>query len=388
MTVDGRMLFGFISKLACFLIKTVGTVFATTLAAITSFEVVFFCKYNKALFRVIVIFVFYLSLAVIHFFRSASLTPKDPFCLMTIHSPILQSVELLPGTNVWIKRLDVVHPEFGGNKWYKLKYNIEQLNTTTHRTMLTFGGAWSNHIAATAAAGRHFGFHTIGVIRGEEPAVWSATLLKAKEDGMALFFVSREMYAMKESEDMKMWLLEQFGSFLLVPEGGSNFLGINGCMEILDENDQQFDTVVTACGTGATMAGMMLAAGANTQFWGVPVMKQGNFIREEIRKHLTYFLMDAQAASDFVDRLHLLTDYHFGGYGRWNDELLHFITSFTDRTNIRLDQVYTGKALYALREAFNRGIISKDTKVLFVHTGGLQGTASLDGKNNSIELME
>lgn len=297
---------------------------------------------------------------------------------MTIPTPITECIELLPGFPIWIKRLDAIHPEFGGNKWFKLKYNIEQLNKTAHRTMLTFGGAWSNHIAATAAAGRNFGFHTIGVIRGEEPAHWSPTLVKAQENGMKLLFVSREMYDLKESEDMKMWLLDQVGACMIVPEGGSNYLGINGCMEILDESDRVFDTVVAPCGTGATMAGMILSAQSSVHFWGVPVMKQGTFIYDEIRKHLTYFLMDAHAANESMDKLHLLTEYHFGGYGRWNNDLLQFMNSFTDRTNIRLDQIYTGKALFALCDAIKKGSIAENRKVLFIHTGGLQGRASLE----------
>lgn len=286
------------------------------------------------------------------------------------------NVHPVPGQfadRLFIKRLDAVHSEVSGNKWYKLKYNVDALNKTAHRTMLTFGGPYSNHIAATAAAGRLFGFHTIGIIRGEEPKQWSHTLQKAASDGMRLEFIERSAYELKQTEDMKAWLLEQFGAFHLVPEGGSNFLGINGCMEILDEADAQYDVVVVAVGTGATLAGMLLSAAPHQQFIGVPVMKQGELFRDEIIRHLEYFLMDREAALEYNERFTLATDYHFGGYAKWTPELIDWMETFESETSIPLEQVYTAKTMFATYDLLKKGFIAADKKVLFIHTGGLQG---------------
>jgi 1-aminocyclopropane-1-carboxylate deaminase len=278
------------------------------------------------------------------------------------------------GVSIHVKRLDLVHPHIQGNKWYKLKYNIERALAAEHKTLLTFGGAWSNHIYATAAAGKIAGLRTIGIIRGEEPTTYSNTLLFAKEQGMELNFVSRLDYEERATEEFKAWLHDQYGAFHLVPEGGSNYYGVNGCMEILSDDDlHNFDTAACACGTGATLAGMLLSAKSKLHFIGFSALKGGDFLRDEVIKHIEYFLMDRELAEEYREQFTIETAHHFGGYGKWTKELIEFITDIETTYNLPLDQVYTGKALYGLLKKIEQGEIKQGSNVLFIHTGGLQG---------------
>lgn len=281
---------------------------------------------------------------------------------------ILHDVELK------VKHLDLIHPLVNGNKWYKLKYNIERALASEHKTLLTFGGAWSNHIHATAAAGKLAGLKTIGIIRGEASATPSATLQFANEQGMQLEFVSRLDYEERATEEFKAWLHDHFGAFHLVPEGGSNYYGVNGCMEILSDDEvQHFDYVACACGTGATLAGMLLSAKSNLQFIGFSALKGGEFLTDEVIKHIEYFLMDRTLAEEYREQFTIDNRFHFGGYGKWNDELISFIHTIEKEHSLPLDQVYTGKALYGVLNRIASGEIATGSKVLFIHTGGLQG---------------
>lgn len=282
--------------------------------------------------------------------------------------------------SVHVKRLDLIHPQVNGNKWFKLKYNLEKASTSEHKTLLTFGGAFSNHIFSTASAGKIFGLKTIGIIRGEKPANWSPTLLHAKKCGMQLEFITRLTYAEKETEDFNGWLHEEYGSFHLVPEGGSNYLGVNGCMEILTEADKKnYDIICCACGTGATLAGLLLSASPKQKIIGFPVFKNGEFLKQEVIKHLKYFLMNEEIANEFQSQFSLITDYHFGGYAKWNDELLQFIRDFENQHKIPLDQVYTGKMMFGVLDLARKKHFAPETRILIIHTGGLQGrTTDLD----------
>lgn len=277
---------------------------------------------------------------------------------------------------VHIKRLDLIHPEVNGNKWFKLKYNLKKAQESEHKTLLTFGGAWSNHIHATASAGFITGIKTIGIIRGEESNTPSSTIIHAKKNGMQLEYITRLAYAEKETEDFIGWLHEEHGSFHLVPEGGSNYLGINGCMEILSAEDkQQYDYICCACGTGSTLAGLLMSAPSSQNFIGFPALKDGAFLKEEIIKQLRYFLMSDELAREFETQFELITDYHFGGYAKWNDELIQFIKKFESTTGIPLDQVYTGKMMYGLADLIKKNHFTKGTRILVIHSGGLQGKA-------------
>jgi 1-aminocyclopropane-1-carboxylate deaminase len=273
-----------------------------------------------------------------------------------------------------VKRLDLLHPLVNGNKWFKLKYNVERTLATEHQTLVTFGGAWSNHIHATAAACALSGVRAIGIIRGEEPKSYSATLRFAKEQGMELHFVSRLDYEERNTEEFKAWLHNQYGAFHLVPEGGSNYYGVNGCMEILSESDfEKYTHVACACGTGATLAGMMLSSKRDMKFIGFSALKGGEFLHDEVIKHIEYFLMDKLIAEEFRQHFIIDSTHHFGGYGKWSDELISFIQQIEREYQLPLDQVYTGKALFGLLKRIESRSIPDNSNILFVHSGGLQG---------------
>lgn len=283
------------------------------------------------------------------------------------------------GVTLHVKRLDLLHEHVQGNKWYKLKYNIDRALASEHKTLLTFGGAWSNHIYATAAAGKLAGLRTIGIIRGEEPSNYSNTLRFAKEQGMELKFVSRLDYEERATEEFKAWLHDEYGSFHLVPEGGSNYYGVNGCMEILTENDlQTYSHVACACGTGATLAGMLLGSKSQSTFIGFSALKGGDFLRDDVIKHIEYFLMDRELAEEYRSQFTIETDYHFGGYGKWNEELISFIQQIEREHCLPLDQVYTGKAFFGILKKIDAGEFERGSNVLFIHTGGLQGRLGCD----------
>ena len=282
------------------------------------------------------------------------------------------------GVTVDVKRLDLLHPLINGNKGFKLKYNLLKAMSEEGQAVLTFGGAWSNHVYATAAAGKELGICTIGIIRGEEPAQYSSTLEFARACGMHLEFVSRLDYEEKNTDEFKAWLQGKFGDFHLVPEGGSNYYGINGCMEILSASDKgNYNVVALAVGTGATLAGMLLSATPRQRFIGFSALKGGDFLRDDVLRHLEYFLMNKELANDFAPQFSIETAYHFGGYGKWTDELMGFITEIETSYNLPLDQVYTGKALFALLDLIARDTFTSGERILFVHTGGLQGRASM-----------
>lgn len=282
------------------------------------------------------------------------------------------------GVTVDVKRLDLLHPLINGNKGFKLKYNLLKAMSEKGQAVLTFGGAWSNHIYATAAAGKELGIRTTGIIRGEEPAQYSSTLEFARACGMHLEFVSRLDYEEKNTDEFKAWLQGKFGEFHLVPEGGSNYYGINGCMEILSASDKaNYDAVALAVGTGATLAGMLLSATPRQRFVGFSALKGGDFLRDEVLRHLDYFLMNKELANDFAPQFSIETAYHFGGYGKWTDELMGFITEIETSYNLPLDQVYTGKALFGLLDLIARDTFTPGERILFVHTGGLQGRGSM-----------
>lgn len=293
----------------------------------------------------------------------------------TIAHPICKAHDV----HLDIKRLDLLHPLVNGNKWFKLKYNVQRALEAEHQTLLTLGGAWSNHIHAAAAAGEAAGIRTIGVIRGEEPATYSNTLRFAKEHGMELKFISRLDYEERNTEEFKAWLHDEYGAFHFVPEGGSNYYGVNGCMEILTVNDlNTYSHIVCACGTGATLAGMLLSSKGRGQFIGFSALKGGDFLRDEVVKHIEYFLMDRMLAEEFRSQFNIETAYHFGGYGKWNDELIAFIRQMEIDYSLPLDQVYTGKALFGLLKKIEQNEIERGSKVLFIHTGGLQGRAGCE----------
>lgn len=281
---------------------------------------------------------------------------------MLNYNPIIQKInsDLFSEkkVDVSVLRLDLIHPQISGNKWFKLKYNLEEAKRLGYDTILTFGGAFSNHIHATAVACKQAGMKCIGVIRGDESSKDNFTLLDAAANGMQIEFVSREDYTKKTQADFIEILKNKFGSFYLIPEGGDNGFGAKGCEEILpEEND--FNLVLCACGTGTTFTGIKKSLKRNQNIIGISVLKgQGEMTKSnpEIR-----------------------TDYHFGGYAKHTQELLSFKNDFEEQTKIPLDYVYTAKLFYAAYDLIKTNQIS-DKKILIIHSGGLQGNRGYEDR--------
>jgi 1-aminocyclopropane-1-carboxylate deaminase len=281
-----------------------------------------------------------------------------------IKLPQKSSVEL------YIKREDKIHEHISGNKYRKLKYNLLEAKKLGNTTLLTFGGAFSNHIAAWAFAGQKFGFKTIGIIRGEEleeKIIDNATLKFAKMNGMHFKFVSRSDYREKNSEEFLQQLQKEFGEFYTVPEGGTNTLAIKGCEEILSDSDTMFDYICCSVGTGGTISGLINSAKPHQQILGFPALK-GDFLSNNISKFATQ------------SNWKLITDYHFGGYAKITVELIEFINQFKQIQGIPLDPVYTGKLMFGVCKLIEDGFFPKKSKILAIHTGGLQGIAGMNQK--------
>ncbi len=284
----------------------------------------------------------------------------------SINQPILltnnKDVEL------YIKREDKIHPFVSGNKYRKLKYNLIEAKKIGFDTLLTFGGAYSNHIAAVASAGRNLGFKTIGIIRGEElknKIKENATLNFAKECGMQFKFVSREDYRNKASKGFIDNLEKEFGVFYLIPEGGTNTLAIKGCEEILTNEDSDFDYICTAVGTGGTISGIINCSKPSQQVLGFSALK-GDFLQQDISKFVT------------KGNWHLIADYHFGGYAKINAVLISFINNFKNDYQIPLDPIYTGKMMFGIFDLIDKQYFPKGSKILAIHTGGLQGISGVN----------
>jgi 1-aminocyclopropane-1-carboxylate deaminase len=270
-----------------------------------------------------------------------------------------QNVEL------YVLRLDLVHPVISGNKWFKLKYNLEAAKRENLDTILTFGGAYSNHIHATAAAGNLFGFKTIGVIRGEETLPLNPTLEFATSQGMQLVYIDRQTYKQRNSETLRQELIDRFGKVFIIPEGGCNLDGVRGCREIISQ-DIEFDVACIACGTGTTLAGVALSLNTQQHLIGFPVLKGGEFLKQDIEGLMAPYKSNINVSWE------LICNYHFGGYAKVNDELLRFAREFEMEYGVPLDYVYTAKMFYGVMDLVKEGYFNR-RRVLLIHTGGLQG---------------
>jgi 1-aminocyclopropane-1-carboxylate deaminase len=274
------------------------------------------------------------------------------------------------GISLAVKREDLIHPFVSGNKFRKLKYNLLQAKAQNKETLLTFGGAFSNHIAAVAFAGKEQGFTTIGVIRGDElfdKIEENPTLKFAQENGMKFEFVSREDYRNKGKASFIEDLKQRFGNFYLIPEGGTNELAVKGCEEILTAEDSIFNYVCCAVGTGGTISGLINSAAPNQNILGFPALK-GDFLIDEIRIFAKKNNWD------------LISDYHFGGYGKVNLELIEFINAFFDKNRVPLDPIYTGKMFFGVIDLIHKNYFPANSKILLIHTGGLQGIEGMNLK--------
>ncbi|KHO16082.1 1-aminocyclopropane-1-carboxylate deaminase [Acinetobacter baumannii] len=273
-----------------------------------------------------------------------------------------QHIELPSSVHLDIKRIDLIHPQISGNKFFKLKYNLLAAKQQGLSTILTFGGAYSNHIAATAYAAYLFGLHSIGIIRGEELASkpLNPTLAKAQSLGMQLHFVSRNEYHLRNDENYLQQLHLQFPETFIIPEGGTNELAVQGCQEILSQYDlDQYDVICCAVGTGGTISGLIERSSAHQKVMGFSALK-GDFLQQEIQqwtKKQNWSLTDA---------------YCCGGYAKTSPELFAFIESFEAKYAVPLEPIYTGKMMFGLFDLIKNHYFPEGTRILAIHSGGLQ----------------
>ncbi len=272
------------------------------------------------------------------------------------------------GINVDVLRLDQIHPVVSGNKWFKLKEYLKQAQQQNKQTLLTFGGAYSNHIVATAAAAKELGLKAIGVIRGERSQQLSPTLQEAIGFGMELYFTSREVYQVK---DIPNDVFKQYSKsdLYIINEGGYGVDGSIGAATILKHCDiSQYTHIITAVGTGTTLAGIARAAYLHQQVIGISTLKNAFSLEKEINT-----LLPIELNNHFT----LLHDFHFGGYAKTKPALFDFINNWYKDTKVPLDFVYTGKAFFAADQLIKTGYFPRDSRLLLIHTGGLQGNRSL-----------
>ncbi|HEB63125.1 MAG TPA: 1-aminocyclopropane-1-carboxylate deaminase/D-cysteine desulfhydrase [Gammaproteobacteria bacterium] len=274
------------------------------------------------------------------------------------------------GVRLLIKREDQVHPVISGNKWHKLKYNLEVAQAQGHDKLLSFGGAYSNHIHALAGAGKAYNFNTIGMIRGEAYNPLNPTLQFAIDQGMQLHYLSRSDYRHKYEPEILDQLKERFGEFYLIPEGGSNALAVKGCREIIADINVPFDVITSPCGTGGTLAGLIAGLECKKKAVGFAVLKGAHFLQDDIAQ----LLRDANEPG--FENWEVNLDYHFGGYAKTKPELLSFIDEFEAQHNIPLEPIYTGKMMYGLFDLIRQGKFPRGTIIVAIHTGGLQGKKS------------
>ena len=290
--------------------------------------------------------------------------PSVPSPVIQLHSKLFSHKKV----EIFVKREDLIHAEIMGNKWRKLKYNLEEARKLGKNRLVTFGGAYSNHIAATAAAAKLYGFRSKGIIRGDELSHNSNhTLQTASGNGMELEFVSREDF-----RRLKRAIPADQGADYWLPEGGTNSLALKGVSELVEEIAIEFDIVATPVGTGGTMVGLVKGLAGRSMVWGFSVLK-GDFMQQEVR-----MLCEENAVP--YSNYELFNDYHFGGYGKINQDLKGFMHSFKQEFGFLLDPVYTGKMFYGVWEKVENDQIAPATRLLLLHTGGLQGIAGYQNR--------
>ncbi len=303
--------------------------------------------------------------------------------LQIVNSPVQEiKSDFLEENNIqfFIKRDDLIDQQISGNKFRKLKYNLDQARKEGQDTLLTFGGAYSNHIHAVAAAGSKYGFKTIGIIRGEEYNPLNATLSFAASNGMKLHYISRKRYKEKDNGSFLHQLHEDFGRFYLLPEGGSNTEAVRGCSEIIQELDIEYDVITVSCGTGCTMAGILAGLDGKKYVVGFPALKNGDFLKKDIFRFIR----------SYNDKIylnwHLETGYHFGGYARYSEKLIDFINEFKQQFQIQLDPIYTGKMIFGIFDLVKKVSFNHFKKIIAIHSGGLQGIKGFNERHGNLIL--
>lgn len=279
------------------------------------------------------------------------------------------------GIKLYVKRDDLIHAEIMGNKWRKLKYNLKSMADQNLKSLVTMGGAFSNHIVATAVAAKENNLASVGIIRGDELNETSnSTLQTAHDCGMKFEFVDRSTFrAWRENPNQ---LKAKYPNHYFLPEGGTNELAIKGCEEILPEIEAIFDVAVTPIGTGGTFAGLLKSAKNHQKILGISSLK-GAFIHQETQNLLKKYRID-KTNYQVIDR------YHFGGYGKTKPELIDFINWFKENFSVALDPIYTGKAFFAVWDMIKSDKFEKNLKIVILHTGGLQGIEGFNRKNENI----
>jgi len=272
--------------------------------------------------------------------------------------------------NLYLLRLDTIDLYSGGNKLFKLKYNLEEAQKQGFKKILTFGGAWSNHLAAAAYVNNK-PLSIIAVVRGEEPKIYSDTLNYCKGKGVELHFVSRSDYRNKTEPSFIEELKNTFGNFYLLPEGGANALAVKGCKEIIDYVPSDFDYICTPVGSGGTLAGLTAGLKPHQQAIGFSALKGVDYLMDEVNKLI--------ASSEIQNpKFSIIGDYHFGGYAKTTAELLSFKTNFENKFSIPLDYVYTSKMMYGIFDRIQKGNFKEGSTIVAIHTGGLQGNKGFE----------
>ena len=306
--------------------------------------------------------------------------PDEPFNLaeLNLPSPVTQVHNSLleeKQIQLFIKRDELIHPVIQGNKWRKLKYNLVAARNSQNNTLLSFGGAYSNHLHALAAAGKLFNFKTIGIIRGEQHTPANPCIQDIVEWGMQLKYITRAEYKNKTHTDFIAKLHKQFGDFYLIPEGGNNAAGIKGCAELLNELEENYDFICTEVGSGTLLSSLILNnKNPQTRFIGFAVMKNPQ-LESEIKTNLIHQV-------NTTTHWEINHQYHFGGFAKTTDELNQFIISFKQDYDIQLEPLYSGKMLYGILDLVKQDYFKKGSRILAIHGGGLQG---LRGYNTLLE---
>ncbi|MGK0387545.1 MAG: 1-aminocyclopropane-1-carboxylate deaminase [Maribacter sp.] len=292
---------------------------------------------------------------------------------------IKDEITIHAGVRLFIKREDLNHPTIQGNKYWKLLYNIEEAKRLDNKRLITFGGAFSNHIYATAAAGKAVNLQTIGIIRGERIEPLNYTLAKAEAYGMQLHFISRTDYRKKNESSFIEDLNIRFPNSYIIPEGGTNSLAIKGCETLAKEiqNQDKFDTVCLSVGTGGTIAGLVAGYHQEQKIIGFSSLK-GNFLTKDVERLLLEY--NGHQYTHFV----INNDYHFGGYAKHKPSLISFINEFKQKHHIPLESIYTGKMMYGIYDLIQNGKFAPDSRILAIHTGGLQGLVGFNERYGNI----
>ena len=271
------------------------------------------------------------------------------------------------GVSVDVKRDDLIHPVISGNKLYKLHFNLAEFDRKKMKTLITFGGAYSNHLHAVACVGKELGVPTVGIVRGEQLLPLNPTLKDCVAWGMILEPVSRVIYRQKNNNEQVQEIISKYNSAYVVPEGGGNLLGVKGAALMLgDVQQDNYDVIAVASGTGATVAGLIYASEPHVKVIGFATLKGASWMAGEVEGFL-------KQLGCHKSNWEINCDYHFGGYGKKNNELASFVDEIGSRYALDLEPIYTGKAFYGVLDLVARGVVTENSRVLFIHSGGLQG---------------